>query len=236
MSDAAKRLIVALDCTELRPALAVARQLRGLAQTVKVGSVLFTACGPEIIRRLQALGFQIMLDLKWFDIPSTVELSCRAAVDQRVALVTVHTSGGSAMLAAAVHGMRSRARQLRVSRPRVLGVTVLTSVARGIGSRVSRRVLELAGEAVRAGCDGLVASAQEVPVLRQRFGARPMLVCPGIRPAGAGSDDQRRVATPAEAIRQGADALVIGRPITAAPSPREAAQHILSEMLEDSRC
>lgn len=230
MSTAAERLIVALDCTSAREALAMARRLRVTVRMVKIGSVLFTAAGPELIRRLRALGFGVMLDLKWYDIPSTVELACRAAVHHRVRLVTVHAAGGRAMLEAAVRGASSEARRKRVPRPRILAVTILTSVGSRASRSISRRVAALAGHAARAGCDGVVASAHEVRALRRRFGDRLHIVCPGIRPAAATQHDQRRVATPAHALALGADALVIGRPITAARDPRAAAEAILHEM------
>lgn len=235
---AADRLIVALDFTTLEPALAMARRLRGLIRTVKVGSVLFTACGPEAIRRLRALGFDVMLDLKWFDIPSTVELSCRAAVRHRVSMLTVHVCGARAMLDAAVQGVRREAHHHRLARPHVLGVTVLTSAgsarprqggATGQAS-VRREVVRLARQALQAGCDGIVASAQEAAALRRRFGTRLRIVCPGIRPSKTARCDQRRVATPREALECGADALVVGRPITGARDPRAATRAILSDM------
>ena len=224
-----ERLIVALDFTTLSPALAMARRLRGLVRTLKIGSALFTACGPEVITRVRGLGFDVMLDLKFLDIPSTVALSCRAAVGHRVSLLTVHASGEPAMLAAAVAAVHDEATRRRVARPKVLAVTVLTSVAPGAGG-VGGRALNLASRAVRAGCDGVVASAQEAPSLQRRFGRRLAIVCPGIRPFSAGRGDQRRVATPADALRAGATALVVGRPITGAASPRRAAQAILHEM------
>ena len=236
--SAAARLIVALDETRLAPALAAARRLRGVVQTVKIGSALFTVCGPEAIRQVQALGFDVMLDLKFFDIPSTVELSCRAAARHRVSLLTVHARGGRRMLEAAVRGVRDAARQARVARPQVLGVTVLTSDAGVSPARVRREVLRLAQAAREAGCDGVVASAHEASSLRRRFGPRLRIVCPGIRPAcpagrpagAVGGDDQRRVCTPAEALAQGADALVVGRPITGACNPAAAARAMLEEM------
>jgi orotidine-5'-phosphate decarboxylase len=218
------RLIVALDDTSPAPALRLARLLRGLVGTLKVGSALFTAAGPEVIRRLRGLGFRVMLDLKFHDIPSTVELSCRASAARRVSFLTVHASGGRAILEAAVRGARLGARGS--SRPLVLAVTVLTSA----GMRDAARVPALAAEALRAGCDGLVASAREAARLRRRFGATPWIVCPGIRPSGAGGDDQRRIGTPAQALAAGADALVVGRPITASAHPRAAAEAILREM------
>ena len=225
---AADRLIVALDFTSMAPALAMARRLRGVVRIVKVGSALFTAAGPQALQRLRALGFDIMLDLKFFDIPNTVELSCRAATHLRAALVTVHAQGGALMLAAAVRGVRAEARRYGLPRPRVLAVTVLTSVE---GRRqTGRDVIRRARAALEGQCDGVVASAQEAAGLRRTFGNQLAIVCPGIRPAAAARADQRRVGTPAQALSAGADALVIGRPITAASDPRAAAQRVLDEM------
>ena len=214
----------------------MAKRLRGLVRTVKVGSALFTACGPAVIQRLRLLGFNVMLDLKFLDIPSTVELSCRAAVHHRVSFLTVHAAGGQTMLAAAVHGVRAEAARLRITQPWVLAVTILTSVGQARASRMRAHVRALARAALRAGCDGVVASAQEAGVLRSAFGTRLRIVCPGIRPSGVRSDDQRRVVNPREALILGADLLVIGRPITAASHPRAAVQRILSEMEGAHRC
>ena len=233
---AAEQLIVALDFTTLGQAVTTAGRLRGLARTVKVGSALFTACGPAAIRRLRALGFEVMLDLKFHDIPSTVELSCRAAAQHRVSMLTVHAAGGRAMLEAAVGGARAGAHRRGVAKPRVLAVTLLTSVAGADSTALTARVMRLAQDARQAGCDGVVASAQEAAALRRRFGAAFWIVCPGIRPAQAGAGDQQRIATPREALARGADALVIGRPITAAARPRAAAQQILREIEGDHAC
>jgi orotidine-5'-phosphate decarboxylase len=229
-------LIVALDATAPAPALRTARQLRGIVRTVKIGSALFTACGPDILRRLRALGFEIMLDLKFHDIPSTVALSCRAAVAHRVSLMTLHASGGAEMLSAAAEGVRAEAKRLRVPRPRLLAVTVLTSVAARRASSMTRRVVALATLAARSGCDGIVASAHEVRAIRRTLGRSLSIVCPGIRPAGAPASDQSRVCTPADALARGADWLVVGRPITAARHPRAAAQQILSDMESPGSC
>ena len=230
------RLIVALDFTDAPSAVRMAKRLQGAVRTVKIGSALFTACGPEIVTRIRALGFRVMLDLKFFDIPSTVELSCRAAVRQRVSLLTVHAAGERAMLEAAVRGSRAEARRARTKPPLVLAVTVLTSVADGTSGAVRARVLELAQRAVQAGCDGVVASAQEAALLRRRFGARLHIVCPGIRPADTTRSDQRRVCTPSEAMARGASALVVGRPITDARRPRAAAERMLREMEDVHGC
>lgn len=230
------RLIVALDLPSLRQALATARTLRGLVKVIKVGGVLFTACGPEAVARLRALGFQVMLDLKFFDIPNTVELSCRAAARQRVAMLTVHAQGSTAMLQAAVRGAREEARRLRCTPPLVLGVTVLTSVGDEHARGVRSTVLSLAAKARAAGCGGVVASAHEAAALRRRFGRRLRIVCPGIRPPQSRRADQRRVAGPAEALAAGADFLVVGRPITAVRHPREAAQEMLNQMERGKAC
>ena len=181
-----ERLIVAMDFTALAPAVAMAERLRGVVRVLKVGSVLFTACGPEAVRRLRALGFEVMLDLKFFDIPNTVELSCRSATRLRVSRLTVHAQGGAEMLQAAVRGVREEAQRIRPAlqrRPKVLAVTRLTSEpvpptistgegpSRRIESGGSRamweRVLGLAEAAREAGCDGVVASAQEAGRLRR---------------------------------------------------------------------
>jgi orotidine-5'-phosphate decarboxylase len=223
-------LIVALDAVTLREALASARRLQGVVRRVKVGSILFTAAGPEAVARLRALGFGVMLDLKFFDIPSTVAGSCRAAVQLRVSMLTIHAAGQAKMLAAASSAVREESARRRVTPPLVLGVTVLTSDGQARSAAVTRRVVRLAEGALASGCDGVVASAQEAQELRRRFGHRLRLVCPGIRPEQGGVQDQRRIATPTEAIRWGADFLVVGRPITAAEDPRSAAASVLSEM------
>jgi orotidine-5'-phosphate decarboxylase len=221
---AADRLIIAFDMPTLREALTVGRQLRGAARYAKIGSILFTAAGPEAIAKFKALGFEVFLDLKFHDIPSTVEKSCRAAAAHGVALLTVHASGQAEMLQAAASGARAGARGR--ARPKVLGVTVLTSV----GGVPARKVVQLAMDAKRAGVDGVVASPHEAALIRRRAGKRFLIVCPGIRPSGGEHADQRRVATPAAALAAGADLLVVGRPITGASTPRDAARHIVMEM------
>lgn len=229
---AADRLIVALDDPDPAAALRMARALKGLPGTVKVGSILFTACGPSILGRLRDLGFRIMLDLKFFDIPSTVELSCRAAARHGVSLLTVHASGPREMLEAAAAGVRQVAGPGQ-ARPAVVGVTVLTSVG-GSASAVCRRVVALARHARSAGLDGVVASAWEAPAIRRSLGAEALIVCPGIRLEASACHDQARVCGPREAIERGADLLVVGRPITGAREPRAAARMML-EQLEPRR-
>ena len=223
------RLIIALDAPSLREAERVAKRLQDVVRYVKIGSALFTAEGPRAVARMQALGFKVFLDLKFHDIPSTVEKSCRAAVRLGAAMVTVHASGGAAMLQAAAFGARDEARRRGQPGPLVLGVTVLTSDG-GASRATQAQVLRLAKDAQAAGVGGVVASAREAAVIRRQVGRRLRIVCPGIRPVGAEPADQRRVATPAEAIRHGADFLVVGRPVTAATDPRAAAAQMIREM------
>lgn len=228
MRPASSRLIVALDTPDLAEAVRLVKRLQGSIRYVKIGSILFTASGPTAIQRLRALGCEIFLDLKFHDIPSTVERSCRAAVRHRVAMLTVHASGGREMLSVAAREVRSEARRLGIRRPQVVGVTVLTSVGQA-GMRRGLAV-QLARDAVQSGLDGVVASAHEARALRRVVGASGVIVCPGIRPAGSDGSDQRRIATPAQAIRQGADFLVVGRPITEAKDPRRVVAGILEEI------
>jgi len=245
MPSAAERLIVAFDSSDLSRALKLAQQLRGVVRYAKIGSVLFTAAGPAAIRRIRALGIEILLDLKFHDIPSTVEKSCRAAVRHGAALLTVHAAGKRSMLESAVRGVHDEARRMKLKptqRPKVLAVTVLTSEpvpptisggseTRGGQREIRERTFDLVDEALKAKCDGVVASAQEAREIRRAFpDERFVIVCPGIRPSWAFRDDQRRIATPAAAIANGADFLVVGRPITEASDPRAAAEHILEEI------
>ena len=229
---ARNRLIVALDTDRLASALAMARRLGPLAGMFKIGSQLFTAEGPRAVERIAALGAGIFLDLKFHDIPNTVAGAVRAAAElPGVTLVNVHASGGLEM-------MRSAARALaEVGRaPRLLGVTVLTSLDAaalrrlGIAGSPWSRAVSLARLAQQAGLDGVVCSAHELRAIRRACGSKFLTVVPGIRPASAAKGDQARVATPAQAIRDGADYLVVGRPITEARDPRAAAQAILKEM------
>jgi len=197
----------------------------------KVGSQLFTTEGPRAIQRLAGLGFDTFLDLKFHDIPNTVAGAVAAAAKlPRVRLLTLHASGGLEMMQAA----REAAGRAK-SRPRLLGVTVLTSLDAdglrriGMSGTPSSCALALARLARQAGMDGVVASAHEVRAIRRACGPKFLIVVPGVRPATAAANDQSRVATPAEAIRAGADYLVVGRPITAASDPRAAALAIARE-------
>ena len=205
--------------------------LGAAVSTYKVGTQLFTAEGPGIVRELVDSGKKVFLDLKFHDIPNTVAGSVRSAGALGVSMLTVHAAGGSAMLRAATETAR------RASKPPiVLAVTVLTSLSdadlqeTGAAGRTRDHALVLATLAQNCGCDGIVASPHEVRMIRQDLGAGFVIVTPGIRPAGAAHGDQSRVNTPAEAIAAGADYLVVGRPITEADNPVQAAQQILREI------
>ncbi len=216
----------------MAPALAMARRLGPLAGMFKIGSQLFTAEGPRAVERIAALGAGIFLDLKFHDIPNTVAGAVRAAAElPGVALVNVHASGGLEMMRAAARALAGMRR-----RPRLLAVTILTSLDGatlrriGISGPPKRRVVTLARLAQEAGLEGVVCSAHELRAIRRACGSDFLTVVPGIRPASAAEGDQSRVATPAQAMRDGADYLVVGRPITEARDPRAAAQAILEEM------
>lgn len=224
------RIAIALDVPGLEPALALADELGGEPDLYKVGLELFTREGPRVIRELHGRGSRVFLDLKLHDIPATVAGAVAAAADHEVELLTVHASGGETMLRAAVEAAAGRID--------LLGVTVLTSLS-GDGlaetwgrERVAVRdeVLRLGALAVEAGVGGLVASAREASTLRSELGPGVTLVTPGIRLAGGDRHDQVRVTTPADAVRAGADVLVVGRAVTASDDPRGALERIREEV------
>jgi orotidine-5'-phosphate decarboxylase len=232
--DPSERVIVALDYPSAQQALALADTLAGQCRWLKVGLELYLAAGPAVVETLRRRGFNIFLDLKLHDIPNTVAGAVRSVSSLGASLLTLHGSGGSAMLAAA-----AEAASLSPNAPKLLAVTVLTSMDRqglgetGVASSPAEQVLRLARLACTAGMAGLVCSPLEVALLRAELGADPLLVVPGIRPAGAASGDQQRVATPRQAIADGASMLVIGRPITQAPDPAVALRAILAELARD---
>ena len=232
-AEAVRRLVVALDTASADQAVAWARALAGRVGLVKVGLELFTAAGPALVEELGALGTPVFLDLKLHDIPNTVERAAANCARLGVRLITVHAGGGRAMLAAAAAGAAAAAAG---TAPRVLAVTVLTSLddaaldELGIAGGAAARVTAWAELARAAGCDGVVCSPRELAELRRRLAPPFVLLAPGIRPAGAELGDQRRVATPARAVADGADYLVVGRPITAAADPVAAAESILDEL------
>jgi len=215
----------------------LARELRGVAGLFKIGKQLFTSEGPLAVRRLAGLGADIFLDLKYHDIPNTVAGAVAAAAGlPRVRMLTLHATGGLAMMRAAREAVARKKNP-----PALLGVTLLTSLDAqalrqvGILGPVASRVVALARLAKEAGLDGVVSSPQEARAIRRACGPKFLIVVPGVRPGSAAAQDQSRVATPAEAIRAGADYLVVGRPITAAKNPRAAALAINEEIAAASR-
>ncbi|MGB8493840.1 MAG: orotidine-5'-phosphate decarboxylase [Candidatus Acidiferrum sp.] len=233
-------LIVALDFDSLSTALNFAKQVADLVGMFKIGSQLFTSAGPEAVRQVAQLGTGIFLDLKFHDIPNTVAGAVLAsAAMPGVQLVNVHALGGSAMLRAAAQAI-SAGVPIGADRPRLLAVTILTSMDQkavrevGIGGPPSTRVVKLAKLAQKAGVDGVVASVRETKAIRKACGREFLIVTPGVRPKettiGEKKDDQTRTATPREAIRAGADFIIVGRPILAASDPRAAAQEIVDEI------
>jgi orotidine-5'-phosphate decarboxylase len=233
-------LIVALDFDSLSTALKFAKQIADLVGMFKIGSQLFTSAGPAAVREIAALGPGIFLDLKFHDIPNSVAGAVlSAAAMTGVQLVNVHALGGRAMIEAAAQAV-SAGVPMGADRPRLLGVTILTSMDQksmrevGIGGPPKERVIKLARLAQQAGADGVVASVQEVKAIRKACGREFLIVTPGVRSkdktVAGKKDDQARTATPGEAIRAGADFIVVGRPILAAADPRAAAQEIVEEI------
>lgn len=225
------KLIAALDVDNLPAAEALVDKLLPLIKIFKVGSQLFTACGPEVVRMIQEKPAEVFLDLKFHDIPNTVSHSVEAACCLNPLLLTVHTLGASPMLRAAV-----AARNHTGARTKILGVTILTSMDKGqleeigLASSVNEEVLCLAQMAKAAGLDGVIASPQEIGIIRQSLGEDFLIVTPGIRPAGPMQDDQRRTMQAKEAIVAGANFLVVGRPITQAQDPLAAAKKMIEEI------
>lgn len=223
-----ERLIIALDVPNARAAQDLVRRIGDAAGFFKVGLQLFIAEGPALVREMVSSGHKIFLDLKLHDIPNTVAQAVQSAAELNVSLLTVHAAGGTEMMKSAVHAANGRVK--------VLGVTVLTSMndedlqETGVAGRALDQVLRLASLAQSAGCDGVVASPQEVAALRKTMGEGFAIVAPGVRPQGSAKNDQERIATPAEALRAGASHLVVGRPITQAADPAQAAINILEEM------
>jgi len=221
------KIIVALDYADAVSALALVERLDPALCRLKVGKELFTVAGPELVRALVVRGFEVFLDLKFHDIPNTVAAACLAAAGLGVWMVNVHASGGRRMMTAAQEALAGLPK-----RPLLIAVTVLTSMSAedlgevGISDAPADQVLRLARLTQACKLDGVVCSAQEASMLRADLGVGFRLVTPGIRPAGAEAGDQRRVMTPAEALRAGATDLVIGRPITGAADPLAALKQI----------
>lgn len=238
-------ILVALDVESAARAIDLAGQLRGAVGGFKIGKQLFTAAGPAVVRELTSRGDRVFLDLKFHDIPNTVAGAVQSAVATGAWMVNVHASGGTAMMTAAAEAAATAAATLGRPKPLVIGVTVLTSMTDaalreiGVQRPLLDQVVHLATLAKRSGLDGVVASPLETRAIREACGSDFQIVTPGIRPLRQGSgqavdqrgkDDQARTLTPADAIAAGATYLVIGRPITAAPNPREAAERIAATL------
>jgi len=232
LSNAKDRLAVALDVPDARVALDLVDRLEDTCRWLKVGMELYYAAGNALLAELRARGYSIFLDLKLHDIPNTVAGGVRSVMGAGAGLLTVHAGGGGAMLRAAADVAN------QPTAPRLLAVTVLTSMdaaelhATGVSGSPAEQVLRLARLAWTSGIKGMVCSAEEVGALRKELGPEAFLVVPGIRPAGSAKDDQRRIATPQDAIAAGASMLVVGRPITKASDPGQAAREILAQIAQ----
>ncbi len=238
--QARDRLIVALDCSAAE-AIAHANALAGTVRWLKVGMTLFYQEGPAIVRTLQDRGFDIFLDLKLHDIPHQVNGAARAAARLGVQMLTVHASGGPDMMQAACEGSYAGADEAGVQPPSILAITVLTSMSDaalalvGIQRSAAQQVELLASLAIEAGVDGIVCSPLETGAVRAVVGADRLVVTPGVRPVWAEKGDQSRITTPLDALSSGASHLVVGRPITGADVPADAAALIISEMEAGTR-
>lgn len=230
------RVIVALDCSDAASALALSERLTPRLCRLKVGKELFTACGPALVASLVQRGFAVFLDLKFHDIPNTVAQACRAAAGLGVWMINVHSLGGREMMQAAREALEQAS-----PRPRLIAVTVLTSLSDGdlrevgVTGSPAEAALRLARLARESGLDGVVCSPQEAPAIRLACGEAFLRITPGIRPAQSGADDQKRIMTPRRAIEAGASYLVVGRPVTRASDPGAALERINEEILEAER-
>ncbi len=235
------RLIVALDFEDLHSANQTIDQLGDFVEWFKIGGQLFTAAGPTSVETFRNLGKKVFLDLKFHDIPNTVAGAVAAAAKTGANMINIHASGGLEMMRAASDAADMQAYTLRIPRPLLLGVTILTSIDEGSFQRdfaterkLRDQVAYLAELSQEAGLDGVVASPLEIDTVRRVCGDRFLIVTPGVRPRWAEAGDQRRITTPSEAIEAGADYIVVGRPITGADNPREAAKNILQEIRDQS--
>jgi len=225
------KVIVALDYPTEKLAFDLINQLDSSQCRLKVGKEMFTQLGPGFVEKIQAQGFEVFLDLKYHDIPNTVAKACEVAASLGVWMVNVHASGGSRMMDAAANALTKLQ-----ERPLLIAVTVLTSMSEqdlleiGITDSPQKQAVKLACLAQASGIDGVVCSAQEAPQMREVLSSEFLLVSPGIRPTGSNTDDQRRIMTPADAIKAGSNYLVIGRPVTQSDKPLEVLRQINSEI------
>lgn len=231
------RIVLALDIDDAQEALSLVAELKDLVGIFKVGHQLFTAYGPDIVRRIIEKGGKVFLDLKYHDIPNTVAKASAEAVKLGVTIFNVHALGGYDMMKAAVDTAQETAQKINRSMPIALAVTVLTSMDEKtlrrelkITRSLQREVAHLARLAQRAGMSGVVASPQEIRMLRRAVRGEFVLLTPGVRPAWAAVDDQKRIMTPGEAVAEGADYLVMGRPVLKAKDRQEAVKKIIDEI------
>lgn len=230
-------LIIALDVDTVEKAVDLAEKLEPFAGGFKVGMQLYNSVGPEAVRRLREKNAPVFIDLKLHDIPNTVSGAIRVLTRHGASILNVHAAGGGEMMHAAAEAARDEAARAGLNRPLVIAVTVLTSIGQevfnkevGVPGPIQDRVVAWAQLAQEAGLDGVVASPREIAAIRAACGPDFVIITPGVRPAGAAANDQKRTMTPGEAIRLGATYLVVGRPVTAAPDPVEAAMAILGEI------
>ena len=235
--SARERLVLALDVDDFSSAKELVDKLKDYVGIFKVGSQLFTSEGKDIIRMIKQSGSKVFLDLKFYDIPNTVKGAAESATKLGVYMFTIHASGGYEMMKAAADAVRETSIKLGIKKPFILGVTVLTSINQeilekeiSVNKSVKEHVVHLAKLAKAAGLDGIVASPQEIKEVRASCGKDFIILTPGIRPKGKALDDQKRIMTPKQALKQGADFLVIGRPIRNAKDPVKSAKNVLKEM------
>jgi orotidine-5'-phosphate decarboxylase len=239
------KIIVSLDLDDLGKIKGIIDDLKDLVSFYKIGAIPFTYFGHELIDYLKTSGCRIMLDLKYHDIPNTVARACEAATAMGVEFVTIHTSGGFSMLEEAVKATLMASKVNNIAKPKLLGITILTSIDEAyfrdlfgdLKRSLEEQVIFLAQLARSAGLEGVVASPKEVRLIRKECGKDLLIVTPGIRPKdiSLGSDDQARTMTPKEAIIAGVDHIVIGRPIVKAADPRQAAENIIREIEDGLR-
>lgn len=240
-NDPQERLIIALDTSSMDEALRSVDLLGGSARWFKVGSQLFTSCGKEVVGRIKRAGFKVFLDLKFHDIPATVSLAGMCAADMDADLFNVHALGGWKMMKTTMDEVSAHCAKAGKPRPSIIAVTVLTSMTSadlneiGVPGSPDEEVIRLARLAKASGLDGVVASPLETRLIREKVGDGFLIVTPGVRPLWAGKDDQSRVKTPAEAIKEGADHIVVGRPILKAANPSDAAKRVLDEIVSAMR-
>ena len=231
------RIIIAVDANEIEKAKKIIEQTKSMINFYKVGSQLFTACGPRSIELVKRYDGKVFLDLKFHDIPTTVAKAVESAMEMGVDMMNLHTSGGVEMMQAAAAAAQEKAKKLSQPKPLILGVTVLTSISNetlksdlACFRSLNDQVLYLAALAKKAGLDGVIASPNEISLIRKNLGDDFIILTPGIRPSWYEKGDHKRTMTPSEAIKAGADYIVIGRPVTASENPAQALQKILNEI------